>query len=154
MLDVKKILDAGVPLIKKWEGFSATPYLCSAGVPTIGWGNTFYENGVMVTLSDPPITRSYADSLFLGLVKSKYLPEVLKACPTFVDETQAGAILSWTYNLGVASLRGSTMRKYILLQDWEEAASQLLKWNKAKGKVVLGLTRRRADEAKLFLSKV
>lgn len=151
-MDPDLILHTAFPLIKAFEGLRLSPYLCSAGVPTIGYGSTYYETGVRVKLSDPPIDEEYATALLLGCMKTVYLPPLLTYCPGLENEGQAAAILSWTYNLGVGNLKSSTLRRKINLQDWEGAAKEILKWNKAAGKVVRGLIIRRQSEAKLFLN--
>lgn len=150
-MDSDLILYLAQPIIKAFEGLRLSPYLCSAGVPTIGYGSTYYETGVRVKLTDPAIDEEYATALLLGSIKATYLPSMIAACPGLETEGQAAAILSWTYNLGVGNLRASTLRRKINAQDWEGAGQEILKWNKAAGKVSRGLTVRRRAEAKLFL---
>jgi len=150
-MDKDLILYLALPLIRDFEGLRLKPYLCSAGVPTIGYGSTFYETGVRVRMNDPEISQDYATALLLGSVRATYLPAVLSACEGLETEGQAAAVLSWTYNLGVGNLKASTMRKKINAQDWVGAAKEMLKWNKAAGKVNRGLTRRRGAEVKIFL---
>lgn len=147
------ILKLGLPLIKKWEGLRLKPYLCSANVATIGYGSTYYLDGRRVTLKDPAITKTVAEALLVNTVMKTYLPAVLENCSTLETAGQFAAVLSWTYNLGVGALRGSSMRKAILKKDWDKALAQLQKWNKAAGKVQPGLVNRRADEAQVFVFK-
>lgn len=145
-----EVLKIAMPLIIEFEGLKLTPYLCSAGVPTIGYGSTQYANGIKVSLSDPPISKEYALDLFEFTLKTTYLPAVRKLCPTLEKSTQAAAILSWTYNLGTGALASSTMRQKILKEAWSEVPVEILKWNKAKGKVIQGLVRRRIKESLIF----
>ncbi len=150
-MGIKEVIAIAEPLIKRFEGWRSKPYLCSAGVPTIGWGSTMYENGDRVTLDDPEITKERGQALF-DLDAEKFLLQVYKACPVLTKHNnKAAAILSWTYNLGVARLRSSTMRTRINQEQWVEAAQELKRWNLAAGKVTKGLVLRREDEAKLFL---
>lgn len=150
-MDQDLILHLALPLIRDFEGLRLRPYLCSAGVPTIGYGSTFYETGIRVKMNDPEIDQDYATALLLGSVKATYLPAVLVSCEGLATEGQVAAVLSWTYNLGVGNLKASTMRRKINAQDWQGAAKEMLKWNKAAGKVNRGLTKRRRAEVKIFL---
>lgn len=150
-MSLSKVIAIAEPLIKRFEGWRSKPYLCSANVPTIGWGSTMYENGDRVTLDDPEITKERGQELF-ELDAEKFLLQVYKACPVLTKhDNKAAAILSWTYNLGVARLRSSTMRTRINQERWEEAAQELKRWNLAAGKVTKGLVLRREAEATLFL---
>lgn len=147
------ITPEALSLIKYFEGFRSKPYLCSAGVPTIGYGSTFYKDGKKVTLNDKPIDISVASDLLDYTIRTSFLPSVLKLCPVLVNsETKLGAIVCFTYNLGAGNLRVSTLRKKINEERWQEAANEILKWNKAGGKISKGLQRRREAERVLFLS--
>jgi len=151
-MGIKEVISIAEPLIKRFEGWRSKPYLCSANVPTIGWGSTMYENGDKVTLDDPEITKERGQALF-ELDAERFLLQVYKACPVLTKhDNKAAAILSWAYNLGPARLRSSTMRTRINQERWVEAAQELKRWNLAAGKVTRGLILRREAEASLFLS--
>ena len=139
-------------LCRRFEGFYPRPYLCSAGVPTIGYGATFYEDGTRVQLTDPPITQERAEQLLIYHLKVKFLPIVLRLCPRLWLETpeRLAAILDWTFNLGGGNLGASTMRRKINAGEWELVPAEIRKWNKAAGRVLLGLTRRREAECDLI----
>lgn len=137
-------------LCKRFEGLYLTAYLCPAGVPTIGYGATYYRDGTRVTLSDPPISRTAAEALLMWMVETKYLPEVRKLCPDITDPTRLAALIDFAYNLGAGNLRSSTLRKRVNAQDWGAVPTELRKWNKAGGRVLRGLTRRREAEAVLI----
>jgi lysozyme len=140
-------------LIKYFEGFRSKPYLCSASVPTIGYGSTFYKDGTKVTLNDKAIDIDTGNDLFNHSLSSIFIPSVLRLCPVLVNHpNKLGAIISFTYNLGAGNLRVSTLRQKINQEKWDEAADQLLRWNMAGGKVSNGLKRRREAERVLFLS--
>ena len=68
-------------LCREFEGLHLRPYLCPAGVPTTGYGATYYEDGTRVTLSDPPLSRQRAEALLLWHIENVYLPAVLRLCP-------------------------------------------------------------------------
>lgn len=147
------ITPEALSLIKYFEGFRSKPYLCSAGVPTIGYGSTFYKDGTKVTLNDKPIDIDLATELLDFTISTVFLPSVLKLCPVLVNHpNRLGAIVSFTYNLGAGNLRNSTLRKRVNSELWEEAANELLKWTLAGGKVSKGLKIRRNAEKVLFLS--
>lgn len=140
-----------VDLVKEFEGFRAKPYLCSAGVPTIGYGSTFYADGTKVTLADPPINRADAEYL-TRLVLDKFADKVKKLVKVDLTTNQLSALISFTYNLGVGAFRSSTLLKVINRGDLDEAPTQIKRWNKAGGKVLAGLVRRRQAEVDLWLS--
>lgn len=138
-------------LCRRFEGFYRRPYLCPAGVPTIGYGATYYEDGTRVTLRDPEISQARADALLLWHLKTVYLPTVLKLCPRLWLEMpeRLAAIIDWTFNLGGGNLKASTMRRKINAGDWDAVPAEIRKWNKAGGRVLRGLTLRRQAEADL-----
>ena len=138
-------------LIRRFEGLYLRPYICPAGVATIGFGATYYEDGSRVTLRDTAITRERADALLLWHVKTVYLPAVVKLCPAIVHESDGriAALIDWCFNLGAGNLKSSTLRRKVNAGNWEAVPSELLKWNKAGGRVLRGLTIRRQAEAAL-----
>jgi lysozyme len=86
-------------------------------------------------------------------LSSIFIPAVLRLCPVLATQpNKLGAVVSFTYNLGAGNLRNSTLRRKINEEKWEEAAEQLLRWNRAGGQVSRGLQRRREAERALFLS--
>lgn len=139
-----------LPLILRFEGFRLRPYLCSAGVPTIGVGATHYLDGRRVTLSDPPITREAAMVLLREMVAGEYLPEVLRLCPGADTAPRVAALTSFAFNLGVAALRASTLRRRVNAGDWAAAARELQRWNRGGGRVLRGLVQRRDAEVALL----
>jgi lysozyme len=143
-------VQVAVELAKRFEGLYLSPYLCPAGVPTIGYGATYYPNGRSVTLSDPPIRRDYAEKMLLWSVETIYLPSVLKLCPSIPDPKKLAAIIDWTFNLGAGRLRTSTLRKRINSGRWDLVPIEIRKWDKGGGKKLRGLTLRREAECKLI----
>jgi len=136
-------LEVASALCRTFEGLYLKPYLCPAGVPTIGIGSTLYEDGTRVTLSDLPITAKRAEFLLQLTLKRDYLPGVLKASPSLAKyPNRLGAMVDFAYNVGVPRYRASTLRKRIDEGDWTGAKVECLKWNRGGGKVLPGLTKR------------
>jgi lysozyme len=144
-------LEIAVALCKRFEGFSPKVYLCPAGIPTIGFGSTYYASGAKVALSDEPISEAIAEALLLHELQFTYLPGVLRNCPILLtDERKCNAVVDFCYNLGIGRLQTSTLKRKINEQNWEAAKDQLLLWNKAGGRVLPGLDKRRKAEAALL----
>ena len=151
MTAVGDALKVAVALCKQFEGFRSVAYTCPAGVATIGYGNTFYEDGSKVTLQDKPITQAEAELMLVRSLSTQYLPAVLKASPTLINNSNAlGAILSFAYNLGVSRYRASTLRKRLDVLDMEGAKEEIVKWTRCGGKVLQGLVKRREAERAMF----
>lgn len=124
-----------------------------AGRPwTIWWGLTYDDTGAPVRPGDI-WTRDKA-VLIKQKVLDKFLAGLLALSPSLAKQTpyRIAAVLSWVYNLGLGAYRTSTFKKRIDAEDWEGAAEECVKWNKAGGRVLAGLTRRRKAEA-VFLLK-
>lgn len=144
-------LNIAFELCKKFEGFSARAYLCPAGIPTIGYGATYYPDGSKVTLQDLTITEPHAAELLRYELEHTYLPAVLRLCPILAtDERRLNAIVDFAFNLGVGRLQSSTLRRKINAQDWPAAQNEILKWVYGGGKKLPGLVKRRQAEAMLL----
>ena len=140
-------LEIAASLCKQFEGFRSKPYLCPAGVATIGYGSTYYANGTKVTLNDPLITQEEAHVLLMHELEHTYLPGVLRNCPILLtDVKKCNAVVDFCYNLGIGRLQTSTLKRKINAQDWDGAKEELKKWNKGGGKVLAGLDKRRKSE--------
>ena len=146
-----KTSKAGLDLIKQFESFRAAPYLCSAGVPTIGYGTTVYPNGIKVKLSDQKITQQLAES-FLQFHVNAIEKDVSKLVKVTLTQNQFDALVSFAYNVGLGAFGDSTLLKLLNAGDIDGASKQFERWNKAGGKVSNGLTRRRNAEKALFLA--
>jgi GH24 family phage-related lysozyme (muramidase) len=120
-------------------------------VPTIGWGTIQYPNGKMVKQGDR-ITQAQADEYLAWEIGEKTLG-VLKLVKVEINDDQLAALVSFAYNLGTGALAGSTLLEKLNAGDYAGAAEEFPRWNKAGGRTLLGLTRRRLSERKLFLSK-
>lgn len=135
-----------------FEGVVLKPYVCPAGIWTIGIGSTFYEDGRPVSKDDSPITLERAKFLLEWKLEKIFLPGVLRQCPVLATETpgRLAAIVDFCMNLGVGRLQTSTLRRRVNAQDWSGARTELMKWVRGGGKVLPGLVRRRAAECSLI----
>ena len=150
-MNLDEVLWYAASICRRFEGLYLKPYLCPAGVPTIGYGATFYQDGKKVSLRDKPITREQAEDLLMYHLKQYFLKEVLLLCYTLDTESKTASILDFAFNVGLGNLKVSTLRKRILAKNWEDVPNQLMRWNKANGKVLKGLTLRREAEKVLFI---
>jgi lysozyme len=141
-----KISQEGLSLIKRFEGCRLKSYKCSANVLTIGYGHT---SGVKET---DTITQDEADKLLQEDVEQfeKYVDDNVTV---ELGQSQFDALVAWTFNLGVGNLRESTMLKKLNSEDYASVPSEMKRWNKAGGKTLDGLIRRRKAESLLFESK-
>lgn len=148
-----KLDSKGYDLIKEFEGFSNIPYKCSANIPTIGYGNTFYPDGKRVSMLDKQITKEYADEIFKNVVDN-FAFKVSKLIKSKVTQNQFNALVSFAYNVGIGNLEKSTLLKLVNINPNDAMiAKQFLRWNKAKGKELKGLTNRRIKESALYYTK-
>jgi lysozyme len=144
-------LNIAAALCKQFEGYRGKPYLCPAGVATIGYGSTYYADGRKVTLTDAPMSEPDAAALLLQELHHTYLPAVLRQCPILLtDERKCNAIVDFVYNLGTGRLQTSTLKRKINASDWDAAQEQLMLWTKGGGRVLPGLVKRRAAESALL----
>ena len=140
----------GIALIKKFEGCRLTAYQDSVGVWTIGYGWTNHVDGKPIR-AGMTIKQETAERLLkTGLVS--YESDVSRLVKVRLKQGEFDALVSFTYNLGARSLSTSTLLRKLNAGDYAGAADEFLRWNKAGGKVLNGLTRRREAERALFLS--
>ncbi|WP_369521228.1 lysozyme [Escherichia coli] len=142
--------EKGIALIKQFEGCKLTAYQDSVGVWTIGYGWTKPVDGKPIR-AGMTIKQETAERLLkTGLVS--YENDVSRLVKVDLTQGQFDALVSFTYNLGARSLSTSTLLRKLNAEDYAGAADEFLLWNKAGGKVLNGLTRRREAERALFLS--
>ena len=141
----------GLNLIISYEGFSSKPYLDVIKVPTIGYGTTKYKNGNTVKMTDSPISKETALDELKYHVEESCIPYIQKNVIVDLNQNQIDALCSFIYNVGAGNFIKSTLLKKINQKDFTGAAEEFLKWNKAGGNVVTGLTKRRNSEKNLFL---
>ena len=143
-----KISNNGLNLIKQFEGLKLNAYDDGVGVWTIGYGTIKYPNGVRVNHGDK-ITQAQADQYIANDVATfERAVNMLVNVP--LNQNQFDALVSFTYNLGATNLSASTLLKKLNSKDYNGAAGEFQKWNKAGGKVMTGLVRRRKAEMELF----
>lgn len=135
----------GLELIKEFEGCRLTAYKCPANVWTIGYGHT---KGVK---QGQKITQSEAEELLKNDLKT-YESYVNKYVKVSLNQNQFDALVSFTYNCGGGSLKNSLLLTKLNKGDYSGAANEFPRWNKAGGRVLAGLIRRRKAEKDLFLS--
>jgi lysozyme len=147
-----KLNKEGYDLIKLFEGLILKPYLCSAKVPTIGYGSTFYENNKKVLMSDPPITKERAEEL-LKISADRFAAKVVNLVKKPITQNQLNALTSFAYNLGSGALASSTLLKKVNVNPNDlTIRNEFLRWNKANGVALKGLTNRRIKEADLYFT--
>ena len=146
-----KISSRGLELIKDFEGFSSSAYLDVVNIPTIGWGNTFYANGTKVKLGDQ-ISKTDALKLLEVVANRDFADKIFPSIKVKVTQSQFDAMVSLAYNIGAGAFLKSTLLKKVNAKDFTGAGEEFLRWNKANGKEVLGLTKRREREKQLFQS--
>ncbi|MEJ5048634.1 lysozyme [Chryseobacterium culicis] len=145
-----KTSQKGINLIVSFEGFSAKPYLDSAGIPTIGYGNTYYPGGNKVTMKDPEITKEKGAELFAAVLPT-YEKIVNSKVKVPLTQNQFDALVSHTYNTGGSDTLFFLINKKAADSEIEDWFTK--RYITAGGKVLNGLIRRRKGEADLFFAK-
>ena len=136
---VLHINESGMELIKHYEGWRESVYLCSAARPTLGYGSTWDRNGNAITLDHPNITKKQGEYLLQREVRHSE------------TENMFSSLCSFIYNVGSGNFQKSTLRMKLNRGQYESAADEFPKWRKAGGRVIKGLIRRRKQERELFL---
>jgi lysozyme len=144
-----QVSDNCLSIIRTFEGFRSKPYLCPAGVPTIGYGSTRYADGTPVKLTDSEISREQADEIMRTTLK-EYEAAVNRYVTVGINQNQFDALVDFAYNAGAQSLRKSTLLKNLNKGNFTKAAAEFDKWVFGGGKKLAGLVRRRAAERALF----
>jgi lysozyme len=142
-----KISNEGLQLIRRFEGCKLKPYLCPAGYWTVGYGHVI-GNG-----KTKPEKQLYTQEEVNELLRTdlvRFEQGVLRYCPVHLTQFEFDSLVSFSFNLGLGVLQRSTLRRKILRQDKQAAARNILKYNKAGGQVLKGLTRRREAEYRMF----
>ena len=146
-----KLNKAGLDLIKSFEGLRLETYKCSSGVNTIGYGTTLIngkmvQNGLKISLED-------AERFLIEDIK-KFESGVLRVVSVGLTNNQFSALVAFSYNVGLGALRGSTLLKMVNRNPNDPLIrNEFMKWNKAAGKELTGLTRRRKAESDLYFTK-
>ena len=143
---MRHITDKGLNLIKVFESFRATKYICAGGYPTNGYGHVIRHGETFTTLSESEASDLLAKDV--GVAEGA----VLRLIKVPLSDGQFDALVSFTFNLGSGSLQRSTLRSKINRGEYLEASEEFGKWCRAGGKKLKGLVRRREAERLLFLS--
>lgn len=146
----RKVNEEGLDLIKQWEGLRLKAYPDVCGKLTIGYGHTNDSGNDPRVHKGLTITKQQADSI---------LRRDLRACEAYVEkmvkvpltDPQFAALVSFCYNVGSSNLKQSTLLRKLNLGQYEAVPRELLKWNRSGGKIVDGLTNRRAAETGLWV---
>ena len=140
---------AGKDLIKRFEGCKLKAYRCPALLWTIGYGNTFYEDGTKVKEGDI-ITQERAEQLF-DIVLNEFAAKVDGLVKSNVTANNFSALVSFTWNVGVGNLKKSTLLRKVNANPKDKTIpAEMRKWVRANGEVLKGLVRRREAEVKLY----
>lgn len=142
-MDTSKVKKISMPFIERFEGKKLKAYLCPAGVWTIGIGSTEnVKKGMIISDVDAYIRLENDIEKILKLING-----VIKVP---IIDNQAAALVSFIYNVGGGAFKKSTLLKLLNKGQYDAVPAQLMRWNRAGGKVLPGLTRRRAEEAALW----
>jgi lysozyme len=143
----------GIAIIRKYEGLKLRAYVCPAGLNTIGYGATFYENGTKVQPKDV-ITMDRADKLLHFQVKL-FADEVQRIVKVKLDENQLGALVSFCFNVGGAAFGKSTLARKVNANPSDSTIrNEFMRWTRGGGKVLPGLVKRREEEANLYYAAI
>ena len=147
---MRHVTEAGLDLIKRFEGFSPKIYICPAGYPTIGYGHV-----VLAHEQDQfagGVTQAEATEL---LRKDVRIAEraVLRLISVPLTDGQFDALISFTFNLGAGALQRSTLRRKVNRGEHHAVPAELMKWVWAAGKRLPGLVRRRQAEGVAYASE-
>ena len=138
--------DAGIALIKRAEGLRLDSYRDAVGIATIGYGHTGPDVRIPMTITPGEAERLLHEDLARF---ENGVTNCLCGCPT--SSNQFSAMVSLAYNIGLGNFATSTVLKRHKLGQYAAAANAFLLWDKAKGRVLPGLTKRREDERELYL---
>lgn len=144
---VRHITQQGLALIKKYEGFSSTMYLCPAGFETIGYGHVIQDDEKL--LLDDGISRENAEELLRKDVSSAERA-VIRLINVPLSDGQFDALVSFTFNLGSGALQRSTLRRKLNRHEYGDIPYELSRWVWSGGRKLNGLIRRRMAEGQLF----
>lgn len=153
---MRPINAATLDLVRSFEGLYLEAYLCPAGVWTIGYGHTGIRHNDGTVHKGRVLKDEHEAATLLAEDLGKFSDGVQKLLLSRprdeINDNQFGALVSFAFNLGLGNLQKSTLLQRINARDYLGAVAEFPKWNRAAGKVLRGLTRRRLSEAALFCS--
>lgn len=139
-----KLVEEGLDLIKKFEGFSPKSYRCVAGCPTIGYGHKIKSDETYDIISEEEATALLEQDV------KRSIASVVRNIEFPLNKYQFASLVSFTYNIGGAALQRSTLRQKINYGELESVKSEMIKWIHVRGRKVRGLVNRRLAEVELF----
>jgi lysozyme len=139
-----KISKKGIDLIKKYEGLRLKSYVCAAGVLTIGWGSTGSHVTPHMVISEAEAERLLIQDL------ARFESGVNRLVKRPITQNQFDALVSLAFNIGLGAFSNSTLLRRLNAGDFQGASEQFARWNRGGGKVLRGLTVRRAEETAMF----
>lgn len=143
-----KVNQAGLDLIKRYEGWRANAYRDAVGIWTIGYGHTSMAGHPKVT-AGLKITQAEGDAILARDVE-KFATGVARLIKVPLKDNQFSALVSFAFNVGLGAFEGSSVLKYVNHSNFAGVPGRLKLWNKAGGKTLPGLVKRRAAEGKMF----
>lgn len=152
---VMSLSDKGFEMLAVFEGFRSAPYRDSVGVPTIGYGNTYYLDGRKVKMTDKPISRDEAKKLKMAVINQDFAPVLNRLLADQIAKGQItqnmfDALISLAYNIGVGGLSKSSVIRHLKNGNKQKAGDAFLLWKNAGGKPIL--LKRRQKERAVFLT--
>ena len=144
-------MTAAIEIIKEFEGLHLTAYICPANVWTIGYGSTIHPDGRRVMRGDT-ITMQQAEDYLMVEIRRRLAAMNL---PDSLNDNQRAALVSFVYNVGIGAFNRSTLRRKVIINRNDPTIrNELMKYNRANGRVLRGLTRRRRAEADLYFKPI
>ena len=141
---MRHISPMGLDLIKQFEGFSATTYICPAGYPTIGYGHMLRHGELFGVISKTDAVELLCQDVSVAE------RAVLRLIDVPLGDHQFDALVSFTYNLGSGALQCSTLRRKVNREEHDEVPEQLMRWVWSSGRKLPGLVKRRRAESLLY----
>jgi len=149
-MEIKKVDKSGLEFLTKQEGLILHPYLDSIGIPTIGVGSTYYEDGTRVKMTDQPITKERALELFANVIQS-YEKTVWSTTRDDINQNQFNALVSLCFNIGSGNFKSSTVLKRVNIDPSDQTITQAFEmWKNAGEKKGILLARRKREAALYF----
>jgi lysozyme len=146
-----RVSDEGIKLIKHFEGYRETPYKCSAGYYTVGYGHLITRDPVLPSSWNRTFSSGEIDDLLRADLQRFELGVLRLLRPMQPTQSVFDSVVSFSFNLGLGTFQRSSVRSALLRGDKKRAAEVLLKYCRAGGKILLGLVRRREAEYALLM---
>jgi lysozyme len=148
-----KISNEGLQLIKKYEGCKTTPYRCPAGLYTVGYGHLIGNGLQLPDKWNRTFSLGEIDALLRNDL-ARFERGVQRYTTVHLTKSQSDSLVSFSFNLGMGIYQRSTLRQKLNRGDYDGASKEFLRYTRAGGKVLKGLTRRRQEEYNLFVRPI